>query len=1370
MNRRLLGFALAGIFVLTAVFPANLWPFESSNDTGDEPPAESPSGTPTSAVAAPILTTFTGAGENQTVRVFLENSTSVSNANGTITLDAPSENSYLTDADVKFLFDRNYNTTYELEDDSALDHPRNVTRAAWHAVNDYPGQQVNGSITGDVADLQDSDVSTHINLTSGTFPPAGQMANFSVVANFSGIVLRYLTFPDLGDYYDYDFSKALGLQFRVAAKTNLTQYGDLTVSAWDWLDGGWDVVGTASLNGTAAEFSERFVNENLRYVNASECALFHVNFAAPAAFNLTMFELNASAVLALEVPVGGDNWAALEFDLKGDVVLRGAGLWVRTLNTSFTGAGQTLQLRVYRANRTGIRVEQNPSLTGYHVTRDTGVYCAPDWGDLVAQATYVNYTGDGFVYFNFTGSPELNLSNYFVVVNSTDPNYYSPRYSVVVIPRRAGESNEWAQPEGDPDQTIDHLLIQTSDGGTWERKYLQTNVLAQPCDASPFVLNVTRRWTPQEVDASIQGIPVAGYSNSSYPYNETTPFTWGLGRWNEQFPTPVQNLGDSFQVDLAWNSSRTQSLFFNATITTQAYSVEEATSKYLYNLEKVNWELNYTLDLSKYSQANWTYRQFWYLYPNDWTTLWLVRPGYQPGNSSARPQANLTAFGEYNVMYADQGEYSLTLYSPNYVKSVETFLNFNGTYFWPSDSFMVGDNVTASIGVQDSLGRKVSTGVANATVYDYGGQVVPGSASLGDADVDREENSAAIYEFGRQNLLEITSPAFPRGIYRVLAHWNNGSEAGCSVHELSVTEYQVKINDVTRGLTDSTKNLLKGSLWGINATSDVYDLFVASANHTSTSGLSVDQYGINQTDRVTLGQVQVREFLQNETLLNPGEDVEFNFTIKNLDLYLSSRVKVLVKLKYLSKPEWVLTSIESPVMELNFSGTDEDTRVLNFTATLPVQYGENCPLRFGGINTTVEVFTDKDVLLGSYAVTKKFSLFTSLSEAAYDGYLLKASLFEDQDGQSFFSGFERGVECNVPGDTDYFVSVMDAEGLTNYELVNGTFHSKADVNATDLEVTPEKVNWNGVVNVTGRVVDELGAPFGGMALQLEKRTKGGWQAATTVDDVTSVQVNQGGSFSFEVNVSTLTEFFDNRLRLTWAGDSEHLPLYQEVAIPVNFFSHSLEVRLEDADSFEGNQENRLVVVVTNRGNSTLVNITLSNLAFGGYDVSELAIDYGALASLAPGGSISLEYEVSVPRLSSSRDVNFSVTLEAWAFETGEYYESRSVIEVRVARGPFFGANADLALFGYFSLVVVSWLALAFHVVRHRQRLREESEAALREKEEGPRARAKRRRRAARKVAAEAIKPSEPKEPPKPAAAGTSLDELLEEKDGKRKEG
>jgi hypothetical protein len=346
----------------------------------------------------------------------------------------------------------------------------------------------------------------------------------------------------------------------------------LDVSDFSWINVTDRMFINSSLD--PQSFEDRFVNENLNYINTSDVSQIQFYFQKydSTDFILTLEEFELASTYGFDLPISSSNQVALEFDLKGESSsVNGFYAWIRTLNLTKALTAE-LNITLYEANATIARTSSNL------IT----VNLEPDAAKLIDSQIfdYNDYHGDSLSYFEFNtaNTQNLGLSNYFIVIKS---NRSDNVFSLVTIPR---------QTYGDPDSNVDHQLRTSSNNGTtWNVARKQVTTTTTPynseiLDAAAFKLNVTRAYMPSDFTnpsdsqdtLKIQDIPIINQINNTAPYD-----TWGLGQWDHNFTTPITNNSlNNFQIDLTWNNSVIQDFKFNVSYAVKAFWIEQADSAY----------------------------------------------------------------------------------------------------------------------------------------------------------------------------------------------------------------------------------------------------------------------------------------------------------------------------------------------------------------------------------------------------------------------------------------------------------------------------------------------------------------------------------------------------------------------------------------------------------------------------------------------------------------------------------------------------------------------------------------------------------------------------------------------------------------------
>ncbi|TET58526.1 MAG: hypothetical protein E3J52_08265, partial [Promethearchaeota archaeon] len=468
-----------------------------------------------------------GSGVDQDVRIYVNNISE--NLNDNLEYfeipSLPSEDMVLTYGDFNFTFQNNFTTEYIIEDDDAL-YANDFISFDFNTT--YSGITFNnGTIEGGgYAELVDGDPDyyIHMNATQGVL-------NFTITANFTG------TIHNIAIKGNLKFNRTKILALISSLVFTLFDDANLTVRIKDFSQSTWiEVVSTLPVNSSLGrqEFREHFINENLNYINLSNVCEIEFVFERydKAPFKAYLNEYDLQSTYAFDLPITDQSYVALEFDLKGNQsAVHGFYGWIRTLDLVEATSTQ-LNITLYRANSTVVRTDYNL----------INVNLGPDYYDRIDSIIVDSYTGDNYSYFKFNigNTDKLNLSNYFIVIKS---NNSKEVYSLVTLPNFD---------YGDDLETEHQLKTTLDDGKNWTNAkevidYSLSQYTSGQLDASLFILNVTRGYMPSDFNMSgnynltIQNMPIIDYEITSYPYNESSYLTWGLGQWIHNFSTPIED-------------------------------------------------------------------------------------------------------------------------------------------------------------------------------------------------------------------------------------------------------------------------------------------------------------------------------------------------------------------------------------------------------------------------------------------------------------------------------------------------------------------------------------------------------------------------------------------------------------------------------------------------------------------------------------------------------------------------------------------------------------------------------------------------------------------------------------------------------------
>ena len=1258
---------------------------------------------------------ITGDGVNQTIRVYMDNKSTIDNKEGNFEIKAPADNMNLSKGEFDFNFNNNFTTDYVIEEDDALDPNGNNYFEEYRfndAFSNLTFNEGSGDQSGGFFKIVDGDDnSTFWNLTSSI----NGVLNFTIMANFSDVSGAIQT------VYPIDFNRSNIVGFILNFTYKLSRDANVTVNMKDFFDTGKfrNKTTTTEINHTKEEFhsiDKLIINENLNYINKSDCSLvqFIFNRTDSNQFNLSLYEFDIVAILALELPITNDSYVALEFDLRGAKSnVNGFYAWIRTLNATKVQLNNIkLNISLYYATGTVDRTDLtandniNPNLT-------TGLI----------DSKLFDYTGDGLSYFNFNISNTNNLTrfNYFIVIRSTHQDVGI--YSLVTIPRGTF---------GDSDLK-DHLLKSTNDNGnTWNNAISNINIDATnlELDATQFKLNITRGYIPSDFNGSlnIQGIDIDYLSDAELftIYSGEPILKWGLGRWHHNFTNPIgSDLFNNFQINLNWDTNIINGFEFNVTYTVEAFRTENATSTYFASYDQQpQWIFNYTLNLDLFNIYKWNFTEFWYIYQEYFQAQNLTTPdGTQIPNIPNRQSdfnenhkkliistsvINVSDKLKYN------GTYSLNLTSPNAIleSNMHSYINYKNT-LWETQGFMYGDNISVLLDIQDhnDLAPPSANGFANISLFYPDGTLLSYiSSSSGTPSID---GTKLTYDFDNNTILDLTkiiplasnstANHYSKGDHYSLGYfWTNGSEIGCNRIPIYIDAYDINFKNITF-IRDKGVNLLSGDV--DNHVILPYTLLAASINETSAinnpnfysvSNLDVNQmFTYEQWGSGIPVTILMKSFQQNETVLNPEEDISFKVSIQNR-FFASLNIKFSVKLVSLANEEWIIDEDESDTKNLELFGAQGDTKDFNVTLSIP-EYntdltweGQNAPIRQGGVKTIISLYIE-DNFVGTFE-SNDYSLIVNSTEDLFEGEIiaLKQLPFSDT-----FTGryFERDECLYLPNQSTFIYNVFDENYVSIYTQAIKKFDLNLDSNFTNI-LFPSEIRQGEVFNITSNLVTELGEILPNKLVYLQYERNGIW-----INTSTPQNTSANGETNFEVNTLNINILGTTPFKLSWAGDVDYLNKSNIFQVPIEVALNKLSLSSKDDESFlYNNRKSTIEFTIKNSGNSTL-RIDIDDI-----DVDiDHGFDYDIIGKdeiiLKPGDSETIQIEIEVGNIGFEEEVEVHVEIKAVNILTNKIILVSETIDLDIIDTPLIDYIIE-----YFLFIIIAILGLmlfiAYYYSRH----------------------------------------------------------------------
>ena len=1264
----------------------------------------------------PYLTDYylTGAGDSQDVRIYVLNN-SFSNINNQDSFDIPSmsttEPTYLTYGNFNFTFQKNFTTDYIIEDTNALEADDFIE---FVYNEDTSSMKIN---TGENLDpinfdnLVDGVPSTYIRLNS-----SNGVLNFTISSNFAGT-----TASVIGNTVNFDRSTILGLisQFSASIDKNVT----ITLKMYDNLSLSWkNIVDPFFIDSSLGMpgVTNKIINENLNYINASDISQiqFYIDRIDTTDFVLTLEEFELVSTYGFDLPISSSNQVALEFDLKGESTsVNGFYAWIRTLNLTAAATAE-LNITLYEANTTIARTTSNL----------IAVNLEPDTAKLIDSKifAYSDYHGDSLSYFDFNpaNTQNLDLSNYFIVIKSNK----SDVFSLVSLPQFT---------YGDPDSSVDHQLrTSINNGSTWDvaRKQVPSTpsvYTSTILDAAAFKLNVTRAFMPSDFTnpydsqdtLKIQDIPIINQIDIDPPYDTSSSLTWGLGQWDYNFSTSIANNPSyNFQVDLTWNTSIIQGFNFNVTYTVMAYWIEQASSVYRVSYDTTPlWELNYTLNTGYKNFDNWNLLEFRYLFPSDYTAKNLTNPIFveiyddvvsQTGGENTLPDRPSYEFLSVpnNIINGISGIYSLNLTSSNLIYDMNSYINYNDI-LWETNGFMYGDNVSVRLDINDPNSIPPISGNANVVLfYPNNSTKIPGAELNSGSGVI--SGNSLVYDFNNQSIYDVTNNLPVFGNYYLGFFWENGSAIGCQKLKLYIDKYDVDMNNLIFEPT-LNQNILDGI---VNTSYDEYSILISTVNVTDDkyypSFYAVNITDINQEFIHTVGEeeipIVIENFLQNETILNPNEDIRIITRIQNKHDFIDIKLRVNVQIVSLVNQEWIIAEKTTDLQTLkpSIDPNGEDTQDFSVNITIPtllgngIWHGVNAPIRKGGAKTRFTVFIEyggESFEIDTYE-SNEYSLIINSPEDVFEGYIIALKSDNDITGTIILKPFER-EECQyLPNQTTFVINVYDRNYVSSYDQFIESFSLKINSEFSEIQTQPQTPIYGQSFNISSVLKTELGDIIPNKNITCQFYDSGIWENISTQSS------DMNGITNFEIDTLSLPSDDQVKLRLTWQGDQYTLKISRNVTILMYRASNAISLELRsNIEQIYRNAHTTIQLTIRNVGGSEL-RVLVPNISIGilpSLTYSIVEIDYLALEQLKPGDITVIVIRIDIPaieqmNISVSLRVKNDITDEELSYQVSELYD---IYEVEII--DYF---LNFFILVMISVIVLVWGIMYFYVKRTIKRI------------------------------------------------------------------
>jgi len=1027
-------------------------------------------------------------------------------------------------------------------------------------------------------------------------------------------------------------------------------------------------------------------------------------------FNATLFDFNLNSTLVFELDITNTSQVALEFDTKGESSnINGFYAWIRTLDLDLAKNAE-LNITLYWSNVTIQRTQSNL----------LNVRMGPDYNKRIDSfiVNYEDYHGDTLAYFSFNSAntANLNLSNYFIVIKS---NVSDLVFSLVTIPQYV-------------DSIADHQLEMSDDEGvSWKfARSVRGSLPSGKSDASLFKINVTRGYMPSDfyindtLNLNIQNITLEDYS---IPNPDTSDLQWGLGRWKQHdFIKPIaNNTLLQFNISLDWPESIVKDFSFNVTWEAIAYKVENATSFYntTYN-ELPNWVLNYTLDLSHSKFNIWNFSELMYIYPQFYIANSLKNPDKENifGDTAGESSFTENTFFKQLVITSDvinrsdiagsSGNYLLYLTSPNLIKDMHSYINYNGT-LWETRGFMYGDNISVSLDVQNTDLLAPLSGNAQVVLFYPNNTKVP-NAQLMSSSGKKEKISILpketiiIYDFNNLTILNLTQNIPVFGEYKLGFFWKNGSAIGCKSIIIYIDKYEVQIQDCVYYPLLNT-NILEGNI--LNKVLNNYSMLIASVNETT----GISHPGYYQVDQEidhasgtysykynghTLA-VYMDSFKQNETILNPDEKIKFKVSIQNQQTIFDLNVKIKVQLISVANEKWIISENESVTKELKLLGAPGDIKDFEVSLQMPtletgnIWKGVNAPIRRAGAKTLVSIYIE-DKIAGIYE-SPEYALIVNQTDDLFEGEIISLKEVYNTTSKALLKRFYRDECLYSPNETTFVINVFDRYFISSYSTFRGNYTFKIDSEFDNITTTPDAPKQGLSFAIESSLKTEFGDALENKQVSLYYNNSGTWTK------ITEKTTNKNGTTSFTVNTQNLLTIEEiMQFKLSWDGDIDILSNETIFDVDIIIETNQMAIyTLDEGDVIYCNTNNSVRFRIENTGDSTFEIITITVDIEGDLPYSIVQVNNILLKRLTPGESIEVILDIEIPNL-NKENISISITIQAQNIISGEIFERTSSFTLILLDKPlsdYFLENFWIFMISLIALLLIASLLYRKRIIR-----------------------------------------------------------------------
>ncbi|MFX1558831.1 MAG: hypothetical protein ACFFC9_16395, partial [Promethearchaeota archaeon] len=523
------------------------------------------------------------------------------------------------------------------------------------------------------------------------------------------------------------------------------------------------------------------------------------------------------------------------------------------------------------------------------------------------------------------------------------------------------------------------------------------------------------------------------------------------------------------------------------------------------------------------------------------------------------------------------------------------------------------------------------------------------------------KEGSLFYDFNNDIILNIDDTLPVIGNYYLGYFWSNGSAVGCKNLKLFIASYNVTLADfyylelldqnVLKGLVERVDLNLNHSILiaTVNETTGIYNPGFFTVNESNMDKEYV--YDMSGEDI----PIVLKSFMQNETILNPDEDILINVSIQNMHELIDLDVYIDVKLVSLANEEWIIDQQSSSTKTLKLKGDPlgRDSQEFNVQLKMPTLQpdefwpGLNAPVRKAGAKTIVTIYFEsngENFEIGTYE-SEDYALLVNSTETEFEGYIISLKYDKEITAPAITKTFQRNECIYLPNQTNFLVNIYDNNFLSSYNQFNDSFSLKMNSKFANITIDPETPLRGSIFNITGVLATEFDDIIPNENVTCRYYNNTSWvNISSTFSDI-------DGSIDFEIDSLSLNNEDELIFSFIWSGDQYIRGKSQNITVNLFQVINSISILLDKNVPFiYRNKFSTFKISYNNIGNSVLRINEIEISIAPNLQTSLVDINYIIMEHFSPNQSTFVIFGINIP---SINEIEIDITLEAQNIITDE---------------------------------------------------------------------------------------------------------------------